>query len=137
MRRDILTERAHQIVEQREWEIERSNGPTHRDEHERAERIGVAAIFNALRSHVHPWARDRLVQPVAPDVKSRRPLLRRIGALVGDVVRQTGEGIHGGDVRPHERGQQARRDRKILVVGVRQRLACRVGGRERPRSDRH
>ena len=72
--------------------------------------------------------RHARVQPILPIIQQPQPF--RVGplALVGEVVRRPRERVQRGDVRPHARRHQPRRDRKILVVRTRKPLALGVRG---------
>ena len=52
------------------------------------------------------------VEPCAPVVERRRRSACGHAGLVGEVVGRPRERVDGGDVRPHARGQQPRRDRE-------------------------
>ena len=129
-RHGILTERAQQIVEQRQRKVERANRVTERERNQLVAIRGPAIIdvsdvhvsssFSAAARWIRSCHRRKLFLPFG----------RRRAALVGDVVRDARERIHRRDVRPHRRGQQARRDGKVFVVRSRQRLARRVRARQ-------
>ena len=112
MRRDILTKRAEQIVEERHRKMTRANGRTERHEH-----TVVRSAFRHAR-----------VQPILPIIQQPQPF--RVGppSLVGKVVCCPGKRVERGDVRPHARRHQPGGDREIFVVGSHEALALGVGG---------
>ena len=63
---------------------------------------------------------------ILPQTKLLPAFGRPRTSLVRDVVRHTGEGVNGCDVRPHWRRQQVRRDGEVLVMRSRERLARRI-----------
>ena len=75
--------------------------------------------------------RCRTMQPILPLCEVRLALARRHGAFVGNIISHPRERIDRRHVRPHRPRQETRRDRKILVVRARHRLARRVGAVER------
>ena len=121
-RHGILTERAHEIIEQRDRQIERSDRMRQRGDDEVL--VLVRRAFGVLHG-------DGRMQPPLPGVQLRQAIGRRRGSLVGDVVGNAGERVYGGNVGAHRRRQQLRRHRKILVMRPRQRLARRVRTRKR------
>ena len=88
-------------------------------------------ILMHMRRAFHSFDGDSRMQPPLPRVELREPLGGRRRAFVSNVVGDAGEGVDGGDVRAHRRRQQARRDRKILVVRAGHGLARGVGARQR------
>jgi hypothetical protein len=66
-----------------------------------------------------PAARSA-VKTLTPSLKILQALAGRALPFVSDIVRDPGERIDRGDVRPHATRQQPRCDRKILVVLARQ-----------------
>ncbi len=67
------------------------------------------------------------VQPRLPRTQPGLPRRGRISAFVGHVIADASESIDGGDVGTHVSREQARGDRKVLVVtrGERRtRLVC-------------
>jgi hypothetical protein len=63
------------------------------------------------------------VKPPVPGLTLHLADPGRNGALIGQVVGNARERIHGGDVRPHWPREQPRGDGKILVVRLCQPLA--------------
>ena len=117
-RRGILTERAQQIVEQRQRKIERS------DRVRRARRAIRSSRLSAADGAAAPRDRRRGVQASLPGSEPRR---RSAG---GASLRRRCRRRRGRTRRPRRRAaasarQQARRDGKILVVRSRQRSHTR------------
>ena len=114
VRRDILTKRAEQILEQADRKIAGANRGAHGEKH----LIRRIALRNL----------DTRVQPIVPIVQQPPPLLRRPASFVCEIVGGAGKRVERRDVRPHRRRQQSGRHGKIFVVGARQPFAGRVGG---------
>jgi hypothetical protein len=127
-RHGILTERAEQIVTQRDRQIERPDRMGQRDNNH---------ILMSLWRGVHPFAGDRRMQPSLPRVEARPALRGGRRSLVGDIVRHARKRVHGRNVGTHRARQQPGRDGKILAMRAGQRLARRVRARERRRPVGH
>ena len=69
------------------------------------------------------------MQPLLPPQKFSLPHAGWCGALIRHIVGNPRKRIHRSHVRTHGRGKQARRDGKILVMRLRQALACVVRAR--------
>ena len=127
-RHGILTERAQQIVEQRDRQIERSDRVRERDDNQILVRIGGGARRVPYRRRRacsrRCQASSRARRSSAGAVPRRR--CRRRPARTRRWQRRAAASPR----------QQARRHGKILVMRSRQRLACRVRARERSRIDR-
>jgi hypothetical protein len=114
VRRDILTKRAEQILEQRHGEVARPNRLTQGEKN----LIGRIALPDS----------DTRVQPTLPIVQQMKPLGGRAPAFVGKIVGRAGKRVQRRHVRPHTGRQEARGHGKIFVMVSRQPLARRVGG---------
>ena len=116
VRRDILTKRAEQILEERHRKVARANRLSNREKY----LIGRIAL-------VGPHAR---VQPLFPIIQQSQAFGGRPAALVGKIIGGARKGVHRGHVGTHGAGQQPRRHRKIFVMRARHPLARRVGRRQ-------
>ncbi len=117
VRRDILTKRAEQILEELHRKVARANRLSNREKY----LIGRIAGFGLYTR----------VQPVLPIVQQPQALNGRPTALVGKVIRRARKRIERRHVRAHGGGQQPRRNREILVVRARHPLARSIGGAHR------
>ena len=119
--RGILRERAQQIVEELERQVEFAHRVAERDEDEI-----VPALVDG-----DPRSAGGLMEALLPRAQARAPHVRCITPFVGDVVRDAGERIDRSHVGTHGRGKQARRHGKVLVMIRRERRARLVGTIER------
>jgi hypothetical protein len=78
-----------------------------------------------------------VMQTLLPGLQLRSPLFRTRRPFVGHIIGDTRKRIQRRDVRPHGSRQQARGDRKILVMRSRQLFAGRVRVGEQGRPGRH
>ena len=120
-RHDILTERAHEIVEQRDRKAERSDRVADGHQDSLVAVVGpvvgtVASDAGSRQPVVVVLAHAARCRPSLPALELRPPRVRTRGAFVGDVVGHAGERIERRDVGPHRRRQQVRGHREILVV---------------------
>lgn len=128
-RHGILAERADEIVEQDQRQIELPNGVRDGPDDEATEIVG--------RPGGRLFDRDRCMQALLPGAEVFEPFGGRGRAFVCDVVRHARKRIHRGHVWTHGRRQQSRGHWKILVVRSCERSARAVGTLERTGRDGH
>ena len=85
-------------------------------------------VSSAMVPRWGPSGPDARVQPTLPFIKQSEPFAHRTFAFVREVVSGSRKRVQRRDVRPHARGQQSRRNRKILIVGRREPFALGIRG---------
>jgi hypothetical protein len=106
IRHGILTERADEIVEELERQVERPNRMRDRREDQVAP-INFVHLVRRLNVGSGGWlGSDGQVQTALPRGQVPLALAWRRGAFVRDVVGHAGKRVQGGHVRPHRPRQE-------------------------------